>query len=80
MSTTVKEMIAGKEVNSVKVVPVPPAQCQNRLNEQVLTSKYIDMLKEVAAKGNTVYVVPPTQSSLIQLPAPAPSPAASAPR
>ncbi|WP_029211311.1 MULTISPECIES: prohibitin family protein [Arsenicicoccus] len=80
MSTTVKEMIAGKEVNSVKVVPVPPAQCQNRLNEQVLTSKYIDMLKEAAAKGNTVYVVPPTQSSLIQLPAPAPSPAASAPR
>lgn len=70
MSTTVKEMIAGKEVQSVKVVPVPPAQCQNRLNEQVLTSKYIDMLREAAAKGNTVYVVPPNQGSLLQLPAP----------
>ncbi|MCH8613857.1 prohibitin family protein [Arsenicicoccus dermatophilus] len=76
MSTTVKEMIAGKEVASVKVVPVPPAQCQNRLNEQVLTSKYIDMLKEAAAKGNTMYVVPPSQSTLLQLPAPANAPAA----
>ncbi|WP_409483812.1 prohibitin family protein [Arsenicicoccus dermatophilus] len=75
MSTTVKEMIAGKEVASVKVVPVPPAQCQNRLNEQVLTSKYIDMLKEAAAKGNTMYVVPPSQSALLQLPAPANAPA-----
>lgn len=74
MSTTIREMIAGAEVNSVKVAPVPPAQCQNRLNEQVLTSKYVDMLKEAAAKGNTVYVVPPNQSSPIQLPAPQATP------
>lgn len=53
---------------------MPPAQCQNRLNEQVLTSKYIDMPKKAAAKGNTVYVVPPHQSSLIQLPAPQATP------
>lgn len=70
MSQKVTEMIAGKELTSVKVVPVPPAQCQNRLNTQVLTSKYIDMLKEAASKGSTVYVIPPDQGSLLQLPAP----------
>lgn len=72
-SSTVKEIIAGKEVTTVKVVPVPPAQCQNRLNEQVLTNKYIDMLKEAAARGNTIYVVPPSQNSILQFPAPTPT-------
>ena len=44
-STQVNEVINGKDVTAVKVVPVPSDRCQNRLNEQVLMSKYIDMLR-----------------------------------
>lgn len=70
-STTVKEIVSGKEVNSIKVVPVPSANCQNRLNEQVLTAKYIAMLEKAAAGGNAIYVLPQNgATSLIQLPAP----------
>jgi len=70
-SSTVKEVIGGKEVNTVKVVPVTGSLCQNRLNEQVLTAKYIAMLEKAAAGGNAVYVIPQngTSSTLLQLPA-----------
>jgi hypothetical protein len=67
----VKEIVAGKEVSSIKVVPVSSANCQNRLNEQVLTAKYIAMLEKAAAGGNAIYVLPQDgATSLIQLPAP----------
>ncbi|EWT03522.1 hypothetical protein N865_17160 [Intrasporangium oryzae NRRL B-24470] len=65
-STQVKEVINGKEVTAVKVVPVPSDRCQNRLNEQVLMSKYIDMLKD---HGDALIVIPQGTSNLIQLPA-----------
>lgn len=69
-STTVKTTDAsGRTVDAIHVTPVPANKCQNRLNPNVLTSKYIDMLREAAQKGNTVYVIPPGQSSLLQLPA-----------
>ena len=66
-STQVKEVINGKEVTAVKVVPVASDKCQNRLNEQVLMSKYIDMLKE---HGDSLIVVPQGTSNLLQLPTP----------
>jgi regulator of protease activity HflC (stomatin/prohibitin superfamily) len=68
-SVPVKEIINGKETTAMKVHPVPNAQCQNRLNEQVLTSKYIDMLSDAAQKGNTMYVLPQGVNNLLQLPA-----------
>ncbi|MFN8074916.1 MAG: prohibitin family protein [Kineosporiaceae bacterium] len=74
-STTVKEVVGGKEVVATKVIPVANAQCQNRLNQQVLTRQYIDMLREAADKGNTVYVVPQSANNLIQLQAPQAAPA-----
>jgi hypothetical protein len=64
-STQVKEVINGKEVTAVKVVPVASDKCQNRLNEQVLMSKYIDMLKE---HGDSLIVVPQGTQNLLQLP------------
>ena len=70
-STPVDEVINGKTVRGTKVMPVPNGQCQNRLNEQVLTSKYIEMLRDAADKGNTLYVLPQGSSNLLQLPAPA---------
>ncbi|MBC9821337.1 prohibitin family protein [Terrabacter sp. MAHUQ-38] len=65
-STQVKEVINGKEVTAVKVVPVTSDKCQNRLNEQVLMSKYIDMLRE---HGDSLIVVPQGTENLLQLPA-----------
>ena len=65
-STQIKEVINGKEVTAVKVVPVPSDRCQNRLNEQVLMSKYIDMLRE---HGDSLIVIPQGTQNLIQLPA-----------
>jgi regulator of protease activity HflC (stomatin/prohibitin superfamily) len=70
-STPVDEVINGKSVRGTKVTPVPNGQCQNRLNEQVLTSKYIEMLRDAADKGNTMYVLPQGSSNLLQLPTPA---------
>jgi regulator of protease activity HflC (stomatin/prohibitin superfamily) len=65
-STQVKEVINGKEVTAVKVVPVPTDKCQNRLNEQVLMSKYIDMLK---GHSDSLIVIPQGTQNLLQLPA-----------
>lgn len=61
------QVINGKDTKVSIVTPVPSDKCQSRLNEQVLTSKYIDMLKSAAAKGNTIYVVPPGSNNLLQL-------------
>jgi regulator of protease activity HflC (stomatin/prohibitin superfamily) len=70
--------VNGQDVSDIKVTPIPQDKCQNRLNEQVLTSKYIDMLKLAAQKGDTIYVVPPGSSNLLNLPAPAGSAAPAA--
>ena len=52
-------------MTAVKVVPVTSDKCQNRLNEQVLTSKYIDMLRE---HGDSLIVIPQGTQNLLQLP------------
>lgn len=65
-TTQVKEVINGKEVTAVQVVPVPSDKCQNRLNEQVLMSKYIDMLRD---HGDSLIVIPQGTQNLLQLPA-----------
>lgn len=67
-----KREVNGKQEDVTVVTGVPNEQCQNRLNEQVLTSKYIEMLRDAAAKGNTIYVIPPGTNNLLQLPAQAP--------
>jgi regulator of protease activity HflC (stomatin/prohibitin superfamily) len=63
--------ISGRKIQITQVTPIPIDQCQNRLNEQVLTSKYIDMLKLAASSGSSIYVVPPGATNLLNLPAPA---------
>ncbi|MEP7331440.1 MAG: prohibitin family protein [Terracoccus sp.] len=75
-STSKEELINGKKVTAVKVVPVPSEKCQNRLNEQVLMSKYIDMLKE---HTGSLIVVPQGTANLLQLPSTAGSPAGATP-
>jgi hypothetical protein len=44
-SAQVERVVNGQKVQETRVTPVPADKCQNRLNEQVLTSKYIDMLR-----------------------------------
>ena len=67
---TVPKTVNGKTVEETQVVPVPNDKCQNRLNENVLASKYIDMLEKAAEKGNTIYVVPQGASNIISLAGP----------
>lgn len=67
--------VSGRKIQVTQVTPIPIEQCQNRLNEQVLTSKYIDMLKIAASSGSSVYVVPPGATNLLNLGAPTKEPA-----
>ncbi len=62
--------ISGRKIQVTVVTPIPIDQCQNRLNEQVLTSKYIDMLRLAAQGGSSVFVVPPGSNNLLNLQAP----------
>lgn len=57
-SETVTEEVAGEEVVSTNVVPLTGDECEERLNEQVLTSKYLDALQQLGADGNMVVVIP----------------------
>lgn len=66
----VTETINGTATSGLRTIPLQGTECQNRLNEQVLTSKYINMLLEAAKAGNTIYVVPSNSSNILQLPAP----------
>lgn len=61
---------SGRKIQVTVVTPIPIDQCQNRLNEQVLTSKYIDMLRLAAQSGSSVFVVPPGSNNLLNLQAP----------
>lgn len=75
----VEEETDGRKRMVTKVIPLPNDQCQNRLNEQVLTNKYFEALKEIAGKPGNVIVIPEGSSPMIQLPSghhvPAPAPA-----
>jgi regulator of protease activity HflC (stomatin/prohibitin superfamily) len=67
-STVATRKINGQDVQETKVTPIPADKCQNRLNEQVLMSKWIDMLDH--RQGDTLFVVPQGGNNLLQLPAP----------
>lgn len=58
---------AGREIVVTIVTPKPNAKCEDRLNEQVLTSRYIAMLTVAAENGNTIYVVPESANTLLNL-------------
>lgn len=66
----VQQEINGQTVTATRTIPLSGDQCQNRLNEQVLTSNYIAMLEEAAKNGNTIFVVPQNGNQILQLPAP----------
>lgn len=63
-----KEMVNGKETDGVKVVPLQGEECQNRLNEQVLTNKYIDALKELASKPGNVIITDGKTVPMVNIP------------
>lgn len=50
--------INGVDTNVAVVSPKSNDQCENRLNEQVLLTKYFDTLRAIGEKGNMVVVVP----------------------
>ncbi|MBI4033732.1 hypothetical protein HY379_01910 [Candidatus Saccharibacteria bacterium] len=52
------EVIAGKETKVTKVIPLPQSLCQNRLNAQVLTARWLNTLEKIGAKGNLIVVTP----------------------
>lgn len=67
--TTETKLVNGKETEVKVVTPKSNAQCEDRLNEQVLTTKYYDTLRELGAKGNMVVVIPEGGSApIINLP------------
>jgi len=55
-SAQVTEVIAGKPTKVTRVTPLPQSQCQNRLNEQVLTARYIKALELIGEKGNLIVI------------------------
>jgi regulator of protease activity HflC (stomatin/prohibitin superfamily) len=53
---TETQEVAGQETEVVVVSPKVGAACENRLNEQVLISKYIDALRAIGEQGNMIVV------------------------
>lgn len=66
----VKETINGVETEVVKTIPLTGDLCQNRLNEQVLTSKYIEALKEIASKQGNIIITDGKTVPMVTVPAP----------
>jgi|GEM_PF-3445391 len=48
----------GKLDEVLVVTPKPNDQCENRLNDQVLTTKWYEALKDAATKGNMIVIAP----------------------
>lgn len=67
----VVDPVTGKETTEMQVTPIPMDQCQNRLNEQVLTNKYIDALKEIASKQGNVIITDGKTVPMVSVPTPA---------
>ncbi len=55
---TVTETIAGQEVTTARVIPKEGDECEERLNQQVLMAKWLDVLETLGVSGNTTIVVP----------------------
>lgn len=58
----------GKKSTELKVTPISMDKCQNRLNEQVLTNKYIDALKEIANKAGNVIITDGKTVPMVNVP------------
>ena len=68
-TTAETKMVNGKETQVKVVTPKTNEECEDRLNEQVLTTKYYDTLRELGSKGNMVVVIPPEGNApIINLP------------
>jgi regulator of protease activity HflC (stomatin/prohibitin superfamily) len=64
----VTDETTGKVTTEVQVTPIPMDKCQNRLNEQVLTNKYIDALKEIASKPGNVIITDGKTVPMVNVP------------
>lgn len=60
------QVINGKDTPIKVITPVSNDDCQNRLNEQVIASKYIDALVKIGEKGNLV-VVPQGTNPIVNI-------------
>lgn len=65
----VETEVAGSATEEIVVTPIPNSQCQNRLNSQVLISKWIEAMTQMSKDG-TVFVLPDDPSQILQLPVP----------
>lgn len=65
--------VAGQETEVAVIVPKTGVDCENRLNEQVLISNYIEALEELGANGNVVVVPNDIGGGIINLPTPQPA-------
>lgn len=75
--TTETQLINGKETEVQVVAPKSNAECENRLNEQVLTTRWYDVLAQLGASGNMVVILPEDGTApIINIPTPAQTPAA----
>lgn len=61
-----QQVINGVDTTVTVIDPVSNADCENRLNEQVIASKYIDALTEIGKAGNLV-VVPQGTNPILNL-------------
>lgn len=60
----VTEVISGKEVTTTRVTPKDGDECEENLNEQVLTVKWLQVLEQLGKDGNLTIVVPNTADGL----------------
>lgn len=69
-ATTETREVAGQETQVAVITPKTGAECENRLNEQVLINNYIEALEKLGEQGNLI-VVPnaPDGGTILQLPA-----------
>lgn len=66
----VTEVVNGQTITATKVIPLLGAECQNKLNEQVLTNKYIDALKEIAGKQGNMIITDGKTVPMVTIPSP----------
>ncbi len=64
----VTDPVTGDKSTEMQVTPIPMDKCQNRLNEQVLTNKYIDALKEIANKQGNVIITDGKTVPIVNIP------------
>ncbi len=69
--TSEDRVLDGKTTTVSIVTPKSNAECENRLNEQVLATKWFDTIKQSSAQGNLIIMAPADGSApIINVPAP----------